>query len=83
MLVIKLDLSHEARIVKSHLLKAQWSLLQANTLKSDIKIYGNKLYVKGKLFGQADTTGFTPSSGSSTVSTAVTPMDSAASSSTS
>jgi len=81
--VIKPDLFCEARTVKSHLLKVHWPLLQTNTLKSDIKIYGNKLYVKGKLFGQADTTGFTSSSGSPTVSTAVAPMDTAATSSTS
>jgi len=52
--VIKPDLLREARTVESHLLKAQWSLLQSNTQKSDIKIRGNKLFLKGKLFGQAD-----------------------------
>ena len=70
--VIKPDLSREARTIESHLLKARWSLLQAKTPKSDIKIRGDKLYVKGKLFGQADTTGFTPGSASSNVSTVAT-----------
>ena len=59
--LFKPDLSREARTIESHLLKTRWSLIQANTPKSDIKIRGNKLFVKGKLFGQADVSGFTPS----------------------
>ena len=70
--VIKPDLSREVRTIESHLLKARWSLLQAKTPKSDIKIRGDKLYVKGKLFGQADSTGFTPGSASPNVSTVAT-----------
>ena len=58
--VIKADLSKEARAVESHLVKARWSLIQAKTSKSDIKIRGNKLYVNGKVYGQADKSGFTP-----------------------
>ena len=81
--VIKADLSKEARAVESHLLKARWSLIQAKTSKSDIKIRGNKLYVNGKVYGQADKSGFTPTQTSqtsdSTLSTALpkvtTPMD--------
>jgi len=41
--VIKPDLSREATTIESHLLKVQWSLIQANTPKSDIKVRGNKL----------------------------------------
>jgi len=41
--VIKPDLSREARTIESHLLKTRWSLIQANTPKSDIKVRGNKL----------------------------------------
>ena len=55
---VEVDLSEEARDIESHLLKVQWSLIQANTLKSDIKIHGNKLHIKSKLHGQADRTGF-------------------------
>ena len=81
--VIKADLSKEARAVESHLLKARWSLIQAKTSKSDIKIHGNKLYVNGKVYDQADKSGFTPTPTSktsdSTLSTALpkvtTPMD--------
>ena len=57
---VKADLSKEARDTESYLLKIRWSLIQANTPKSDIKIRGNKLYLKGKLYGQADSTGFRP-----------------------
>jgi len=57
--VIKPDLSREARITESHLLKVRWSLIQAKTPKVDIKIRGNKIYVKGQLYGQADSSGFT------------------------
>lgn len=56
--VIKPDLPRDARVTESHLLKVRWSLIQANTPKSDIKIRGNKIYVKGKLHGLADSTGF-------------------------
>jgi len=56
--VIKPDLSREARATESHLLKVRWSLMQKNISKSDIKIRGNKIYVKGKLHGQADSLGF-------------------------
>ena len=57
--VIKPDLSRDARITESHLLKVRWSLIQAKTPKVDIKIRGNKIYVKGQLHGQADISGFT------------------------
>ena len=67
--VIKPDLSRDARVTKSHLLKVRWSLIQDNTPKSDIKIRGNKIYVKGKLHGQADSAGFRPNEPSSTDST--------------
>ena len=73
--VIKPDLSREARTIESHLLKARWSLLQAKIPKSDNKIRGDKLYVEGRLFGQADTTGFTPSSGVFNAATMDTTMD--------
>ena len=43
---VKADLSKQARAIESHLLKARWSLIQANIPKTDIKIRGNKLYVK-------------------------------------
>ena len=67
--VIKPDLSRDARVTESHLLKVRWSLIQDNTPKSDIKIRGNKIYVKGKLHGQADSAGFRPNEPSSTDST--------------
>lgn len=81
--VIKPDLSREARIIESHLLKARWSLLQNNTPKSDVKIRGNKLFVKGKLFGQADINGFTSSTNTAaaTVVPTAAPMDATATSS--
>ena len=66
---IKPDLSRDARVTESHLLKVRWSLIQDNTPKSDIKIRGNKIYVKGKLHGQADSAGFRPNEPSSTDST--------------
>ena len=46
--VIK-NLSRDAHITESHLLKVRWSLIQAKTPKVDIKIRGNKIYVKGQL----------------------------------
>jgi len=52
--VIKPDLQREARAAESHLLKMRWSLMQKNIPKSNIKIRGNKIYVKGKLHGQVD-----------------------------
>lgn len=67
--VIKPDLSQDARVTESHLLKARWSLIQAKIPKSDIKIRGNKLYVKGKLHGQADILGFKPIEPSITINT--------------
>jgi len=56
--VIKPDLSREARATESHLLNVRWSLMQKNVFKSDIQIRGNKIYVKGKLHGQAESLGF-------------------------
>ena len=56
--VVKADLSQAERATESHLLKVWWSLIQASAPKSDIKICGNKLYVKGKLYGEADRKGF-------------------------
>ena len=60
--IVKADLSKEARDIESHLLNAWWSLIQGNIPKSDIKICGNKIYIKGKLHGHADSTSFRPAS---------------------
>jgi len=72
-LIIKADFSKEARVIESHLLKARWSLIQANIPKSDIKIHAAKLYVKDKLHGQADTTGYTPLPATGTADIPVSP----------
>ena len=71
--VVKADLPKEARDVESHLLKARWSLIQANTPKTDIRIRGNKLYIKGVLHGQADSTGFRPTLASTDKNTSASP----------
>ena len=70
---VKADLSEQARAIESHLLKARWSLIQANIPKIDIKICGNKLYVKDKLHGQADSTGFKPNPVPDNAGTPVSP----------
>ena len=81
---VKADLSKEARDIELRLLKVWWSLIQDNTPKLDIKIHGNKIYIKGKLHGQADSTGFRPAtalSNSNTPASAIssTSMDTATS----
>lgn len=82
--VIKPDLPREARATESHLLKVRWSLMQKNVSKSDIKIRGNKIYVKGRLHGQADSLGFrlNVSSSSSNNSPSKQNMDTSTTSST-
>ena len=39
-----------------------WSLIQGYIPKSDIKICGNQIYIKGKIHGHADGPGFRPAS---------------------
>ena len=49
---VKPDLSPEERHRDSLLLKARWSLIQAGTDRSQIKIRGSRLYVNKKLYCQ-------------------------------
>ena len=51
---IKADLSKEARVRQSVLLKERWSLMQSGVEKKDIKITESKLIVRGRLHGHAD-----------------------------
>ena len=48
---IKPDLNPEERVCQSILLKTRWSLLQSGFDKSDIKIRGSRINIKGSLYG--------------------------------
>ena len=50
-LVIKPDLTLEERQLESILMKERWGLIQSGQNKKDIKIQGNKLYLKGNIYG--------------------------------
>ena len=50
-LTIKPDLPPAERAVESLLMKERWQLIQSGQNKKDIKIYGNKLLLKGNLYG--------------------------------
>ena len=49
---VKPDLSPEERLRDSILLKERWKLIEAGTMRNEIKIRKNCLYVKGTLYGK-------------------------------
>ena len=49
---VKPDLSPEERLRDSILLKERWKLIEAGTMRKEIKIRKNCLYVKGTLYGK-------------------------------
>ena len=58
---LKPDLSPTERLKESILLKERWKLIQSGTLRKDIKIKNDRLFVHGNVFGKLVDCVFYPS----------------------